>query len=110
MEDGELGVTVPMQGNDELGQLGEAFSHVSLKMKELIEKTYKEELIECANKTGLTLTCGGDYHGDTYRASCGTYLPDSIKDSLDIAKFILNTNSVKLRIQEPHGEVFEKEI
>ncbi len=44
MEEGELGVTVPMHGNDELGQLGEAFSHMSLKMKDLIEKTYKEEL------------------------------------------------------------------
>ena len=44
IEGGELGVTVPMHGNDELGQLGDAFSHMSLKMKNLIEKTYKEEL------------------------------------------------------------------
>ena len=54
IETGELGVTVPMHGSDELGQLGEAFSHMSLRMKELIEKTYKEE-IELKNAQILAL-------------------------------------------------------
>ncbi len=54
IEGGELGVTVPMHGSDELGQLGEAFSHMSLRMKELIEKTYKEE-IELKNAQILAL-------------------------------------------------------
>ena len=44
IEEGELGVTVPMHGSDELGQLGEAFSHMSLRLKELIDRTYKEEI------------------------------------------------------------------
>ena len=54
IEGGELGVTVPMRGNDELGQLGESFSHMSLRMKELIETTYKEE-IELKNAQILAL-------------------------------------------------------
>ena len=54
IERGELGVTVPMHGRDELGQLGEAFSHMSLRLKELIEKTYKEE-IELKNAQILAL-------------------------------------------------------
>ena len=44
VEDGEFGVTVPMQGQDELGALGRAFSSMSLRLKELIDRTYKEEI------------------------------------------------------------------
>ncbi len=54
IESGELGVTVPMHGSDELGQLGEAFSHMSLRLKELIDRTYKEE-IELKNAQILAL-------------------------------------------------------
>jgi len=41
---GELGVVVPMRGNDELGHLGIAFSEMSLRLRDLIEKSYKEEI------------------------------------------------------------------
>ena len=41
---GELGVTVPMRGGDELGDLGVAFSDMSVRLKDLIEKTYQEEI------------------------------------------------------------------
>ena len=44
IEAGELGVTVPMQGEDELGALGKAFSNMSLRLEELIDRTYKEEI------------------------------------------------------------------
>ena len=54
IEAGELGVTVPLNSGDELGRLGDAFSHMSLRMKDLIEKTYKEE-IELKNAQILAL-------------------------------------------------------
>lgn len=41
---GELGVVVPMRGTDELGQLGIAFSEMSLRLKELIDKSYKAQI------------------------------------------------------------------
>lgn len=44
IEAGELGVTVPMHGDDELGRLGSAFSNMSRRIQELIDKTYKEEI------------------------------------------------------------------
>ena len=44
IEAGELGVTVPMHGDDELGGLGRAFSNMSLRLEELIDRTYKEEI------------------------------------------------------------------
>ena len=44
IEAGELGVTVPMRGGDELGNLGAAFSKMSIRLEELINRTYREEL------------------------------------------------------------------
>lgn len=44
IEAGELGVTVPMHGGDELGDLGRAFSSMSTQLATLIERTYKEEI------------------------------------------------------------------
>ena len=54
IEEGELGVTVPLNDGDELGRLGQSFSHMSLRLKELIDKTYKEE-IELKNAQILAL-------------------------------------------------------
>lgn len=44
IEAGELGVTVPMHGDDEMGRLGRAFSNMSLRLQRLIDQTYKEEI------------------------------------------------------------------
>lgn len=44
IREGELGVTVPMRGTDELGQLGLAFSEMSTRLKILVDKSYKEEI------------------------------------------------------------------
>lgn len=44
IEEGEFGVTVPMHGDDELGDLGRAFSAMSTRIANLIDKTYKEEI------------------------------------------------------------------
>jgi len=44
IEAGEWGITVPMHGKDELGDLGRAFSGMSTKIARLIDKTYKEEI------------------------------------------------------------------
>lgn len=44
IEDGELGVVVPMRGTDELGRLGSAFSKMSIQIKHLIDQSYKEEI------------------------------------------------------------------
>ena len=54
IEEGNLGATVPLNGEDELGRLGRSFSKMSLRLKELIDKTYKEE-IELKNAQILAL-------------------------------------------------------
>jgi sensor histidine kinase YesM len=54
IEEGNFGVTVPLRGGDELGDLGVSFSKMSVRLKELINKTYKEE-IELKNAQILAL-------------------------------------------------------
>ena len=54
IEEGKLGATVPLNGEDELGRLGRSFSQMSLRLKALIDKTYKEE-IELKNAQILAL-------------------------------------------------------
>lgn len=54
IEEGDLGVTVPLRGGDELGRLGRSFSDMSLRLKYLIDRTYKEE-IELKNAQILAL-------------------------------------------------------
>ena len=54
IEEGRFGVTVPLRGGDELGDLGVSFSKMSVRLKELIDRTYKEE-IELKNAQILAL-------------------------------------------------------
>ena len=64
------------------------------------EGTHLSELTEIAKKTGLILTCGGDYHADTHRPHCGVYLPDSIKSGKELSEYLCSAESVKLCVQE----------
>lgn len=73
----------------------------------LYKKSYRQELIEIAEKTGLILTSGGDYHADTYRPHCGTYLPDTVQSSRDVGDFIGSAQEIRLCIHEPQAETCE---
>lgn len=50
------------------------------------------------------LTCGGDFHADTYRPRCGTYFPDEIADSYSLGRYLRSTDRIKLCIHEPYAE------
>ena len=73
--------------------------------------SHLNEMCEIARSCGLILTSGGDYHADTpYRPDCGTYLPDGT-DTVGLGKFLAGTESIRLRIHEPHTEAaFELEF
>ncbi|MBP3314152.1 MAG: PHP domain-containing protein [Oscillospiraceae bacterium] len=58
-----------------------------------------------AKKHGLFLTCGGDYHADTYRPHCGMILPDSIQDGKELGQYLATSPTLTLCIHEP----FEKD-
>ena len=59
---------------------------------ELVSKIAKE------NKK--ILTCGGDFHNDAPRAKCGVYLPDDIKDTIDIVNYLKSQRNIRLCVQE----------
>ena len=76
----------------------------------IYKKSYQNELIGIAERTGLILTSGGDYHADTYRPYCGTYLPDTVQNSVDVGRFLETTAEIRLRIHEPHAENYEEYV
>jgi hypothetical protein len=66
----------------------------------LYGNTYSNEIIKIAKQNNLIITCGGDYHHDTYRPKCGVYFPDDIKSNKDLKDYLVNSNEIKLCIQE----------
>lgn len=60
------------------------------------------DMVEIATKNRLILTCGGDYHADTYRPKCGMYLPEHLQSGVEIGQYLLDTDEVQLCIHEPN--------
>ena len=58
-----------------------------------------------AEKHHLKLSCGSDYHGDTYKAHCGMILPDSVTDSVSFADCLRQPRQCALVIHDIGGEV-----
>ncbi len=70
----------------------------------LYKNSYSKELLEIAEKSHVTVTCGGDFHGDTYRPKCGVFFPDEIKDHRDLCSYLLSPGEKKLCIHEPYSD------
>lgn len=70
----------------------------------LYKKSYCTELIDFAAQKSLCVTCGGDFHADTYRPKCGMYIPNNITTVHDLSKYIKNKKDIMLCVHEPHGE------
>ncbi|MBQ9801955.1 MAG: hypothetical protein IJW51_02650 [Clostridia bacterium] len=62
--------------------------------------TYAEEMRSLADRHGLVLTCGGDYHADTRRPVCGMYLPDTITCGEQLAPYLTGAASLHLLVDE----------
>lgn len=73
---------------------------VEINCHPLYGNTYSTQLLALAQKHGLIVTCGGDYHADTYRAHCGTFLPEHITDSVALGRFLQETDEIELLVQE----------
>lgn len=75
---------------------------VEINCHPLYGNSYSKELLEIAEEKHLIVTCGGDYHADTYRPKCGMFLPDEIGDHEDFREYLLSAGEKKLCIQEPN--------
>lgn len=62
--------------------------------------TEQERLTAIAAEHGLLVTVGGDYHADTYRPLCGTYIPDTVTDSVSLGRHLAAADRLRLRIHE----------
>lgn len=71
----------------------------------LYGNSYSKEIRQIAKENSLTVTCGGDFHADTYRPKCGMYLPDNITNSSELGEHIKNAKKISLCIHEPNSEM-----
>lgn len=78
---------------------------VEINCHPIYKKSYSEELTEIARKNRLILTCGGDYHADTYRPKCGMYLPDGLQNTAELKNFLLSDCEKRLCVQEPDSDL-----
>ena len=60
-----------------------------------------EKLIAYAHEAKQIVTCGGDFHADTYRPVNATFLPDSVTNEKELADYLLTTDAIELLIHEP---------
>ena len=58
----------------------------------------EKEVREFAKEHSLKLSCGSDYHGDTYKTHCGIYVPDDIKDTVELAEFLRSPEQCELEV------------
>lgn len=70
----------------------------------LYDATHCSRLLGIAAEERLMVTCGGDYHADTYRPVCGTYFPDGARDSDALADYLKTTREIRLHVHELRAE------
>lgn len=78
---------------------------VEINCHPLYGKSYAEKLLCIAKDNHLIVTCGGDFHADTYRPKCGMFLPNHIKNHNDLCSYLLSPDEKKLCVQEPNSTI-----
>jgi hypothetical protein len=77
-----------------------AYLHgVEVSCHPLYKTTMSESVFAFAKQHGLLVTCGSDFHGDTYKPRCGMYIPDNITTEHEFKEFICK-NQAELEIFE----------
>ena len=58
----------------------------------------EEKVRAFADAYGLRLACGSDWHGDTYKAYCGVWMPKDIETDEDLTEFLRTVPRPALQI------------
>lgn len=66
----------------------------------LYDATHCDEILSIAAGANKLVTCGGDYHADCYRAICGTYFPDGVRDNAGIIAHLTGSDEIKMHVHE----------
>ncbi len=72
---------------------------VEISCHPIYKKTMSEQVWEFAREYGLFVTCGSDFHGDSYKPRCGMLVPDDIRDGQGF-KTCICRNQVPLEVFE----------
>ncbi len=62
--------------------------------------SFSAKILEVAEKKGLAVTCGGDYHADTLRPMCGMHVPDDVTTSAELGKHIATAGEKRLLVAD----------
>ena len=73
---------------------------VEINCHPLYDATHCERMQEIAHEAKIIVTCGGDYHADTYRAVCGTHFPDEALRYCDLIDHLKNSPEIKMHVHE----------
>ena len=74
----------------------------------LYEGHFYEELAPVAREHGKLVTCGSDYHADTYRPLCGVILPDGTDTAEKLRDHLVSAPQISLLLSE--GEDAQRTI
>ena len=66
----------------------------------LYDATHCNRLLDIAQEAGIFVTCGGDYHADTYRAVCGTCFPEGTETMGEMISHLKNAPEIVIHVQE----------
>ena len=78
---------------------------VEINCHPLYGNSYSKKIIGIAEANHLIVTCGGDFHADTHRPKCGIYLPNEIKDHIELRSYLHSSGEKILCVQEPNNNI-----
>ena len=67
----------------------------------------KDKVLRWAKENGKLVTCGMDYHGPSERVKGGMKLPKWVNTSVDIAKYLKQTDKTELFFDSEELVVFK---
>ena len=82
---------------------------VEINCHPLYDATHCDRMQEIAREAGIFVTCGGDYHADTYRAICGTYFPDDIDCYAGLIAHLRDSDEVRMHVHELRSD-FHRDV
>ncbi len=92
----------PFRGENRLLNLN-YLNGIEVNCHPLYNGTFYLTIADIAQKHKKLITCGGDFHADTYRPKCGVYFPDDIKTIQEIVQYLKEEKNIEICVQEVDG-------
>ena len=73
---------------------------VEINCHPLYRTNEKQRVNEFADEYDLRISCGSDYHGDTYKSLCGVLVDKSVSSTNEYVRYIRETKRPELVIAD----------